>query len=301
MKNAFLIHNPTAGDSQHNKEMLLEKISRLGFQVRYVSTDAENWKGAIKDPTDAFFLAGGDGTVHKVAKVLLQDREPTERIVPIHLIAMGTANNIVKSLLNTTSIKKGELPLTGLGTKFDCGLVQGIPDHNFFLESMGLGIFPELIAQMKNEDTAGMDPDEKLKRTLEVLLKLVSKFPAQNIKMRVDGIVLKGSFLLVELMNIRYIGPNLDLAPLADVGDGFFDLVLIPESARADFAAYLKQRLKTDEYGKEMGLFTKTLRVKKMALKCPECKFHVDDALVKDISGKRIGLSISQDTFTVMA
>jgi diacylglycerol kinase family enzyme len=47
-------------------------------------------------------------------------------------------------------------------------------------------------------------------------------------------------------MNIRSIGPNLELAPQAEVGDGLLDLVLVGADEREALGSYLNGRLREE-------------------------------------------------------
>ncbi len=51
-----------------------------------------------------------------------------------------------------------------------------------------------------------------------------------------------GRFLLVEVMNSRSIGPNLDLSPQADPGDGQFEIVLCRKMNGMRLAAWIKKK-----------------------------------------------------------
>src|SRR5688500_2936725 len=92
MKFAKLLHNPGAGDGEHSPDNLLDMIEAAGFDCSYSSTKKLD-KAAIKPhKLDLVILAGGDGTVRKIAPQLLQED------LPIGLLPMGTANNIAKTL-----------------------------------------------------------------------------------------------------------------------------------------------------------------------------------------------------------
>src|SRR5438105_15872417 len=90
-----LVHNPTAGDEEHNKEVLIEQVKAAGFECRYSSTKEEGWK-TIEDNVDAIAVAGGDGTVRKVLKLLMKRNEKEKRL-PVGVLALGTTNNIAKT------------------------------------------------------------------------------------------------------------------------------------------------------------------------------------------------------------
>lgn len=296
MKKAQIIHNPTAGDAGHSKNDLLEIINEPGNQFYYVSTDNEGWEKFQKNKPDIIFLAGGDGTIHKLASVLIKN-EPREQRPPVHLLPLGTANNIATTLDNFKLTNNQSPLIEKKPKKFDCGLVKKIKDQEMFLESVGMGIFPELISEMKKSQVETKTPSEKLLITLKVLLKIVREFKAEKASLKIDGIKIKGSFLMVELMNIQFIGPNLKFAPKADPGDGFFDLVLISEDDRPKLEKYLEKLIegKTPQHEMEslLNKFAKTIRCKKAKMKWGGSRIHVDDELMDDYSGEKFKLKNS--------
>ncbi len=95
MKKIKLVHNPGAGDEVHGKETLIKQIEAAGFECRYSSTKADGWK-VVEDDIDMIAVAGGDGTVRKVVKQLLQQNSKGKSF-PIAVLPLGTANNIAKT------------------------------------------------------------------------------------------------------------------------------------------------------------------------------------------------------------
>lgn len=295
---AQIIHNPTAGNGEHSKERLLDIFKKPGECFNYASTDDDGWEEFEKNNPDIIFLAGGDGTIHKLAAVLLK-KKSIEQQTPIHLLPLGTANNIATTMENFIKPDNFSWKPEMEGKLFDCGRVKKLKDQFFFLESVGMGIFPELIYEMKKSKIEEEDPAKKLNRTLKVLLKIVREFKAEKAKIKIDGIKIKGTFLMVELMNIKFIGPNLKFAPNADPGDGFFDLIMISEDHRPAFEAYLEKLIdgKTPKNQLETDLktFVKTLRCRKAKLQWEGSKIHVDDDLISGYSGKKIKLKNSPE------
>lgn len=294
MKNILIVHNPTAGYAVHSKQYLIDIIRDTGMKATYVSSDEVGWEESLSNSPDVIYLAGGDGTVHSLALELLKE-EKAENRPPVVLLPLGTANNIA----NTLSIaEKHVFQALEPGTekkKFDCGEISGIPGDEIFLEGVGMGIFPELISEMKKEE---FDPEEKLDRTLNILLKIVKKYKPQKAKIELDGFTIKGSFLMVEVMNTQFIGPKLQLAPEADPGDGYLDLVMIPENKREELEAYVSSLIDGKTY--DIRKLVISFRVQKLKIKWKGAKVHVDDALDQNYSGKKIKIKIQPGAITFL-
>src|SRR5215510_9263533 len=92
-KRVTLIHNPKAGDdNQPTAGQLQALINEAGYKVCYQSVQEDDWEEALHRSADIIAVAGGDGTVTKVAKRLIGEN------MPIAVLPMGTANNISRSL-----------------------------------------------------------------------------------------------------------------------------------------------------------------------------------------------------------
>ena len=291
MKTAQIIHNPTAGDAAHDKKDLMEFAEASGFRGLYTSTEDEDWEDFLENDFDVIILAGGDGTVHKLASTLLKRGRTTGNQPPIRLLPLGTANNIA-STLGLSTHKKPKLDLKGTIKKYDCGRVKGLNDEDLFFESIGFGIFPELITEMEKRESNDAEPEEKLHTTLKVLLEIVRKSSARKARLEFDGMEITGSFLMVELMNIKYVGPLLKLAPHAEPGDGFFDLVMIPEKCKAQLEEYLEKKITNREDAMELPDFVRSMRVRKGRMQWEGATVHLDDDFIPDYSGETFTVEI---------
>jgi diacylglycerol kinase family enzyme len=88
-----LIHNPGAGRKGVNDpQRLVAMLRAAGHQTRYQSCDDVRWHDALNQPADLIAVAGGDGTIGRVAKRM------AGRGVPVGPLPSGTANNISRSL-----------------------------------------------------------------------------------------------------------------------------------------------------------------------------------------------------------
>src|ERR1035437_1992371 len=87
-----LMHNPKAGAGSPTKKQLIQEFERAGFKVDYDSTKKKSVRQALEHAGDMVVIAGGDGTVKKIARRLIGHE------VPIAILPLGTANNIAKGL-----------------------------------------------------------------------------------------------------------------------------------------------------------------------------------------------------------
>ena len=62
-----------------------------------------------------------------------------------------------------------------------------------------------------------------------------------KVKLTIDDRPMKEDVLLLEIMNIGFVGPNLRLAPHADAGDGCFDVVLVPADSQEAMLEWIEE------------------------------------------------------------
>jgi|GraSoiStandDraft_16_1057320.scaffolds.fasta_scaffold219220_1 diacylglycerol kinase (ATP) len=239
-----LIHNPDAGDDQQpSSDELLGLIRDAGHTARYQSSKDENWHSALEQACDIVAVAGGDGIIGTVAKHLIG------RHVPIAVLPMGTANNIAKTLGLTD--RPLEQLIAGWATaprvKFDVGMASGPWNLKYFIEGLGIGLFTETMYRLdatNNVDLAHLDDTgEKVKSVLEILKERLPTFTPNRLKITLDGRDMSGEYVLLEVMNISYIGPNLRLAPHANPSDGLLDIVLVSKDEQDNLSRYLSQSI----------------------------------------------------------
>lgn len=279
MKVAKILHNPNAGDGDNSDRELTNAIEAEGYKCSYLSTkqkgwEKKDWERMESKDVDFIVVAGGDGTVRKLASELL-DRKVIDKRLPIALLPMGTANNIAKTLGikgEANDIIKGwkEHEIK----KYDVGRIDGVKRHKFFIESYGYGVFPRLMKEMKKIDKRIFEtPEQRIRTALQLLYDIVLRYKTKVCKLNIDGQDYTGRFLLVEIMNTSSIGPNLHLAPFADPGDETFDVVLITENQRKEFSDYVKRKLE----GKEEVPFFTILKAKKLQIYWEGIALHIDD------------------------
>lgn len=238
-----LIHNPNAGHGEPSSDVLIKALEKEGYDPRYQSIKEKGWSRCLDKRTDMYAVAGGDGAVARVARRLAA-REIVN--IPIAVLPLGTANNIAES--------------TGVRGKFDkliarwkdakriqvdVGEATAGKETKLFIESVGSGFFADMMAQ-EEETEAGADdpnPHEALKRARKVLRKTLEAAKARKWRVELDGQDMTGEYLLVEAMNMRRIGPALELAPDATFDDGLIEVAFVCDDAvdRANLDAHLRE------------------------------------------------------------
>lgn len=279
MKQVILLHNPGAGDEDHLQKELVETIEKEGYGCVYFAVKEDNsWKHQLEQ-ADIAVVAGGDGTVRRVVKELLQ-RKVIDKKIPLAILPMGTANNLAKAMgIEVADDHKSHIRYwkQSRPQHFDIGIIKNMDTTCFFLESAGFGAFPTLMQRMKTADKKDVDTaEDKLKLARQVLLDIVLHMDAAPYRIKTDSATYEGSSLLLEVMNISSLGPNLVLAGDAKTDDGVFDIVSVEESQREDYADYLRKLIKGDEATFPYRTFTAA----ELSIDTDSRDMHMDDELI---------------------
>lgn len=288
MKTATLLHNPGAGDEDHDKDALLRMIESEGYICHYVPVK-ENGMDSLGEGTDFIIIAGGDGTVRKVAKQLLLNKTSLFHI-PLTILPMGTANNIARNLgysVNISDVIKSwaEMHVQSI----DVWNIDNLPGARFFAEGFGFGVFPELMKQMEeHQGEEDKSPEDELKIALSKLASITAGFEAVHCQIIADGKDYSGEYILVEAMNIGSIGPNLHLASVANPADETLELILLKKEQQQTFENYLKRKIN----GSLIPYNAELIKAKKLELQWHGELVHVDDELIRLKEPKTITISI---------
>jgi diacylglycerol kinase family enzyme len=294
----LLLHNPTAGDEEHDREALIEAFLASAHDVSYQSIRRKGWKDSLDATVDVFVAAGGDGTVRRVA-IALAERLSERPRVPLTVLPLGTANNIAGTL---GVVADAEALAAGLErgwlTRLAVGVARGPWGENRFVESAGIGLFAAMIRESKLEavrlaPTGQLDErSARLEFGADMLRHVLSKAEPTPIRVEADGHDLSGSYFLAEAMNITSIGPGVELAPDADHAGDFLDLVLAGEAERAHLEEYFTWM------GQNAGVASpiEPRRVRRVSLKWTPDMGHLDDQLWPDTDAPAGDVSLEIET-----
>jgi diacylglycerol kinase (ATP) len=269
-----VIHNPSAGAVRYGPQELLAAIRRAGHETVYRSTRTKGWRTALESPGsfDLVVAAGGDGTVDKVGVAM------AGRGVPMAILPLGTANNIARALGLSSDVEALIAAWrSGTPRPFDVGLVHGVAGERRFLESVGVGLFPDMIVAKKRRRIVD-EARPSLMRDLERMIETSAVEPSRYWHVKLDDLDLSGEHLAVEAMNIGDVGPTVCLAPQADPADGLMDVVTVPASKRDELTQHLIHRLR----GQHLPLHLPVARGRQLVLHGDASALHVDGRLVRE-------------------
>jgi diacylglycerol kinase (ATP) len=272
----ILVHNPVAGSTtQGDEDELLGLIRGAGHEVSCCAP-AELEKELTKEPgaeprAELIAVAGGDGTAGRIARQLVGCG------IPLTFLPLGTANNIARSF-GLADRPVEELIAGWVGAKprrIDVGVIDGPWGPRYFIEGVGLGLFVRTMIEIDTIDALShlTSPKERVSHAMTLLGDRLATFPARHLSLMLDGKDLSGEYLMLEAMNIRFVGPNLYIAPEGDPSDGLLDIVLVAERERQA----LLRHLVSWQRGKLPAHDFMTYKGKHLEIEWHGSALHVDD------------------------
>jgi diacylglycerol kinase (ATP) len=286
-----LLYNPSAGEGEASHP-LPEMLTRHGHQVVTVVDDKRQAEQRLlAQPCDLVVAAGGDGTVGLAARAV------AHRGVPMAILPLGTANNIALTLGIEGSID--ELIggwRSGHYRPIDLGQANGSWGSRAFVESLGSGLMAAGIAEAASAPSEQLtQPLSNLTRTAQVYRRALDKLQPTRSVVIVDGERIEDEFLLIEVLNMRFIGPNLVFAQDADPSDGVFSVAVARSDERSALDDYLRRRLE----GTDWPLSLRSFSGRRIQLDHPS-RVHIDDQLYEAEAGISVSIDISSQAVTVL-
>lgn len=287
--NTCLFWNRNAGEGLTLDEVTTW-IRQAGHVVDRVIRDPAELPHTSHAGVDVVVAAGGDGTVAIAAKALAGGD------VPLAVLALGTANNIADSLgLHGTPQEMIAAWAEQRVVRIDAGIIQDAAGETPFFESVGAGLVAAAIIRGDATISADAEVAAQLQQARDMYVDLVDGLEPRRYEINIDGTLIAGEYLLVEVLNMPSIGPNVRLTAEVNPADGLLSLVVAAEADRAGLRAYLQARA----VGEPPDAGLKSWRGSKISI-AGLGEYHVDDEVRTD--GERaVTIGVKRGHLPVMA
>ncbi len=248
----------------------LEEISSLlgrhGHHIARIVEKTDELPHRLDGSFDCVVTAGGDGTVARAGRALAGGD------IPLGILPMGTANNIASSL--GISGEPSDLIARWADRRvvhIDIGTIRDAKGETRFLEGVGAGLVAEGITEGRAAISRDADPAARLAHARELFFETIERLMPRQHTITIDGTVIEGEYLLVEVLNIPSVGPNVRLSADTSPADGLLSVVVAGEADREAISAYLRGQAHGVQ---DAGL--KSWRGSRVELKGLQA-YHVDD------------------------
>jgi len=283
-----LFYNSSAGDGKAHD--IVGKIRHHGHAlVRVVEDDGEAER-LLEEPCDVVVAAGGDGTVEVVARAI------AGRGVPLAILPLGTANNIALALGIDAPIDDLIRGWSTSGTRpLDLGVAAGPWGEQRFIEGVGVGLIAAGIVKAKSPSIAEADHlFATLARTARIYRHALADLQPHHCAVEIDGARFTGAFLLIEVLNIPFVGPNLAFAARANPSDGHLCVTLARDTDREQLDEYLRHRIE----GTDFPVSLPSYRGRCIDIVDPG-RLHVDDEVYEE-PGRRVAIRVEGAALQVL-
>jgi len=285
-----LFYSEAAGDGVGFAE-LRRAVTGAGHKLVHVVERHHGAESLLDVPADLVVAAGGDGTVGAAARAL------AGRGVPLGVMPLGTANNVARSL----GIEGGpdEVAATWRTARrrpLDLGRIR-LPDGEArFLEAVGGGLIAAGIAAHESRPGADAAPvHRKIPDALRAYRDALQSLQPCRCRVSLDGDVRFEPLLLVEVLNIRFVGPRLELSSDVNSSDGRLSVVTATPAERDALREYLHTR--EAEHPGSAGLTARNAR--EVTIQGWD-RLHVDDHIVDIDPDTPVALSLEAGALDVL-
>ncbi len=236
----FVILNPTAGASPFTdqaqeaiqtttqEEEIKEILQQYHVDPTFLYTSVDESgtglaKEAAAQEADIVIAAGGDGTIHAVAKGLIGTR------ATLGIIPRGTMNNLARSLFLPETIKEAcEVIVNGRTQRIDAGTING----HLFLEVAGIGLEASLFPMAEEMKRPGIL--SSIRGAIQGFITLL-RFKPEKLYITINNKERSYRAIQVTVCNAPYYGAHLEVAPDAVMDDGLLDVVIYRNFSKREY------------------------------------------------------------------
>ena len=219
MKKVLFVINPHSGvDRKKAMQNLIKQnldLQQFTYEIawtKYPKHGIEIAKKAVLDGIDILVAVGGDGSVNDIVNGILNTD------VCLAIIPKGSGNGLSRSLQIPMNTQKAiQLINTGNVTKIDVGKIN----EHLFVSNAGVG-FDALVT-----DKFSKSKKRGFKAYSKIITQHLLSYKPLLLSIEIDGKKMQESAFMFTVANGVQLGYGFKIAPLADVQDGLFDIVIL--------------------------------------------------------------------------
>lgn len=260
MKKARVIYNPSSGKEEGKKRLpeILETLEGMGYESSAFATKGK-WdardeaKRCSEKRFDLIVVVGGDGTVYEVVNGLAeQEYRPKIAIVPL-----GTTNDFASAIGMTGSfkdmmniLKKGDTLATDVGKM----------NEKYFINVAGGGSLTELSYEVPSKMKTVFGQWAYYFKGVEK----VAKFRPYSAEITIENETIHEEIMLFMVSNTNSVAGFDKFAPVADYGDGYFDVLVLKKCNIAELGLIGSKLIMGDHLNEDrvMHFRTNSLKIK---------------------------------------
>lgn len=239
MEDVLFIINPRAGSGRAAKvwAALCDRTPGLReaavIQCEDADTAAMQIRAALGPHIRRVVVMGGDGTLHATLNLMLADASVPDR--RIGLIPVGTGSDLARGLgLEMRPEQALARALEAEPVRLDALRLQSGGQSRHVINVTSLGISTKVAARVN-----AVAKRNALTFLAASLRELISYRP-QWARIHLDGKLWReGHFYMAVAANGSHFGKGMRIAPLADPGDGWIEVVLVEAAPKALLLAWL--------------------------------------------------------------
>jgi len=257
-----LIVNPIAanGKTAGRWPPIQEFLRTQGLDFDHVFTErpghaTELARQAVAEGCTLIVAVGGEGTLNEVVNGLVSPEGIVPPDVVLGMIPSGTGTDFVRTLgtprdylqacqhllrAETIAVDLGEVEYAPLGPSAGSGqsLISSHAHdqtglaHRYFINVAGLGFDGEA-AERANRSSKALGGT--ITYLISLVITLVS-YQNKHVELTMDGQTARRRLNSVIVSNGRYFGGGMFIAPHADLQDGLFDVIILGDLNKLEFA-----------------------------------------------------------------
>lgn len=214
----LFIINPNSGTKRKKniEELAKECLPETEFLCYFIYTQRRGHATEIAKESvlnfDIIVAVGGDGTIHEVAQHVIHSK------AALAIVPMGSGNGLAR-FLNIPLTQKKAIQL--IASKNITSIDTILCNNEYFINVAGFGFDARI------GDVFDKTPNRGGVKYIKLVGKELFNYKSQTLTFFAEDSKFTKTFFIASIANSSQWGMNAHIAPMADIRDGYFDVVFI--------------------------------------------------------------------------